>query len=77
MLLDTIESGISRQNMTTILHLKPDLAVLNVEDKMRSRVLTGSVQGANHFPASFAMNRIYEFYLSSGVTLMAIFSQST
>lgn len=35
--------------MTSVLHFKPDLALAMFEERMRRQVLTGAVQGKDHF----------------------------
>lgn len=34
-----------------LLHYRPELALLKVEDIKRSKVLAGALQGTNHFPS--------------------------
>lgn len=40
--------------MVTVLNFLPDLAPIKVEHRMRSQVLTGVLQGADHFTCIFS-----------------------
>lgn len=74
MLSDSIKAGecclsISSSDMTTVLHCRQRLALVNVEDRTKSRVLTRVVERTANFSCILAIDHIYEFHLRSGVCL--------
>lgn len=44
-------------------------ALVKLQDTWRGQVLSGAVQGADYFSASLKMACIYEFHLTSGLSL--------
>lgn len=53
----------------TIFHIRPDLALIKLDDCTRSRDLTVVVQGTDGFAASLAMDGMYEFHMKSRMIL--------
>lgn len=45
-------------NMTTALHFRPELTLVNIKDIIQSQLFNGTLQEAYHFPSSFVMNPI-------------------
>lgn len=49
--------------MLAILNFWSDLSLVVIAHGRRKQVLSGTVQGADHFPRSLVMERVYEFHL--------------
>lgn len=56
--------------MVAILQFWTDLVIVKIEHSKGNRVLSGAVQGTDHSSSVFAIDRIYEFYSRTGVSLV-------
>lgn len=56
--------------MPKVLHSRLNKALVKLEDSRACQIVTGVLQGPTKFPASSAMNPMYEFHLRRGLSLV-------